>query len=226
MLENLAQKRTSDRLARGKTATDRDKSDRFTSALELEKAARRIPADLSLIHLISMTPDMDLLYVQAADGWVEEFIDQHQSELYYEDNYDYLLREAKTAAMLMDWIGEVKEEQIARRYRIGPGDIRRSAETAEWLMHSLAELSKHQDLGITFKAEQLAERIHYGAGQDLLSLLNLKGVGRVRARKLYSSGITSIEKLKAAEQTEVARLLGPRIAEKVISQLKKEEIQP
>jgi helicase len=226
MLENLAQRKASDRLARGKTATDRDKSDRFTSALELERSARRIPADLSLIHLISMTPDMDLLYVQAADGWVEEFIDQHQSELYYEDNYDYLMREAKTAAMLMDWIGEVKEEQIASRYRIGPGDIRRSAETAEWLMHSLAELSKHQDLGITFKAEQLAERIHYGAGQDLLGLLNLKGVGRVRARKLYSSGITSIEKLKAAEQTEVARLLGPRIAEKVISQLKKEEMQP
>jgi helicase len=226
MLENLAQRKASERLAREKTATDRDKSDRFTSALELERSARRIPADLSLIHLISMTPDMDLLYVQAADGWVEEFIDQHQSELYYEDNYDYLLREAKTAAMLMDWIGEVKEEQIASRYRIGPGDIRRSAETAEWLMHSLAELSKHQDLGITFKAEQLAERIHYGAGQDLLGLLNLKGVGRVRARKLYLSGITSIEKLKAAEQTEVARLLGPRIAEKVISQLKKEEIQP
>jgi helicase len=226
MLENLAQRKASDRLVREKTATDRDKSDRFTSALELEKAARRIPADLSLIHLISMTPDMDLLYVQAADGWVEEFIDQHHSELYYEDNYDYLLREAKTAAMLMDWISEVKEEQIASRYRIGPGDIRRSAETAEWLMHSLAELSKHQDLGITFKAEQLAERIHYGASQDLLGLLNLKGVGRVRARKLYLSGITSLEKLKAAEQTEVVRLLGPRIAEKVISQLKKEEIQP
>ena len=34
------------------------------------------------------------------------------------------------------------------------------------------------------------------------------------------------ELLKAAEPAEVARLLGPRIAEKVISQLKKEEIQP
>jgi len=164
---------------------------------------------------------MNLLYVQSADGWVEEFIDQHECELYDEDNYDYLLREAKTSAMLMDWIGEVHEEQIASRYRIGPGDIRRSAETAEWLMHSLAEISKHLDLGVTFIAEQLAERIHYGASQDLLALLNLKGIGRVRARKLYSSGITSLEKLKATDLAEVARLLGPKIAEKVISQLKK-----
>jgi len=195
-------------------------------ASELDRALRKRPSDLGLIHLITMTPDMDLLYIQAADVWVEEFIDQHQLELYDEDNYDYLLREAKTAAMLMDWIGEVHEEQITSRYHIGPGDIRRSAETAEWLMHSLAELSKHLDLGITFKAEQLAERIHYGAGQDLLALLNLKGIGRVRARKLYLSGITSIERLLVADQIEVARLLGPKIAEKVISQLKKEEIQP
>jgi len=204
MLENLGKKRAS----------------------ELDRALRKRPSDLGLIHLITMTPDMDLLYIQAADVWVEEFIDQHQLELYDEDNYDYLLREAKTAAMLMDWIGEVHEEQITSRYHIGPGDIRRSAETAEWLMHSLAELSKHLELGITFKAEQLAERIHYGAGQDLLALLNLKGIGRVRARKLYLSGITSIERLLIADQIEVARLLGPKIAEKVISQLKKEEIQP
>jgi helicase len=185
--------------------------------------SKKKPNDLSLIHLITMTPDMVLLYVQAADGWVEEFIDCHQGELNDEDNYDYLLREAKTSAMLLDWIGEVREELISDRYRIGPGDIRRSAETAEWLMHSMAELSKHLDLGITFKAEQLAERIHYGAGQDLLALLNLKGIGRVRARKLYLSGITSIEKLKAADSVAIARLLGPKIAEKVVSQLKKSE---
>ncbi|MGV8126957.1 MAG: ATP-dependent DNA helicase [Methanothrix sp.] len=202
------------------------KSSPFTPALDLSRAAIKVPTELGLIHLITMTPNMDLLYVQSADGWVEEFIDQHQSELYDEDNYDYLLREAKTAAMLMDWIGEVNENQIASRYRIGPGDIRRTAETAQWLMHSLAELSKHLDLGITFKAEQLAERIHYGASQDLLGLLNLKGIGRVRARKLYLSGITSLEKLKAADQAGISRLLGPRIAERIFHQLKKEENLP
>jgi helicase len=211
MLENLGKRRAIDNL------------NKFSNALELDRAERKRPSDLGLIHLITMTPDMNLLYIQAADVWVEEFIDQHQSELHDEDNYDYLLREAKTTAMLMDWIGEVHEEMIVSRYHIGPGDIRRSAETAEWLMHSIAELSKHLELGITFKAEQLAERIHYGAGQDLLALLNLKGIGRVRARKLYLAGITSIERLLAASSTEVVRLLGPKIAEKVISQLKKEE---
>jgi len=221
MLEALKRKRAEKSMGQAE-----GKPSQFTSALDLSRAASKAPTELGLIHLITMTPNMDLLYVQSADGWVEEFIDQHQSELYDDDNYDYLLREAKTAAMLMDWIGEVNENQIASRYRIGPGDIRRTAETAQWLMHSLAELSKHLDLGITFKAEQLAERIHYGASQDLLGLLNLKGIGRVRARKLYLSGITSLEKLKAADQAGISRLLGPRIAERIFHQLKKEENLP
>src|SRR5690606_27265758 len=188
-----------------------------------KEAAVGRPTELSLIHLITMTPDMALLYIQSADAWVEEFIDLNQKELYDEENYDYLLREAKTSSMLFDWIGEVKEELISDRYRIGPGDIRRSAETAEWLMHSLAELSKHLDLGITYRAEQLSVRLHYGAGQDLLSLLDLKGVGRVRARKLHQSGITNREKLKSTDPVEIARLLGPKIAEKVLLQLAREE---
>ena len=221
MLEALERKRADRSIGQATM-----KSSPFTPALDLSRAASKAPTELGLIHLITMTPNMDLLYVQSADGWVEEFIDQHQSELYDEDNYDYLLREAKTAAMLMDWIGEVNENQIASRYRIGPGDIRRIAETAQWLMHSLTELSKQLDLGITFKAEQLAERIHYGASQDLLGLLNLKGIGRVRARKLYLSGITSLEKLKAADQAGISRLLGPRIAERIFHQLKKEENLP
>ncbi|MGV8174155.1 MAG: ATP-dependent DNA helicase [Methanothrix sp.] len=218
MQESLKRKRSFKRPDRGQ-----DVSSQFASALDIDRSTRAAPSELGLIHLVTMTPDMDLLYVQSADGWLEEFIDQHQFELYDEDNYDFLLREAKTSAMLMDWIGEVNEAQIASRYRIGPGDIRRSAETAEWLMHSLCELSKHLELGITFKAEQLALRIHYGAGVDLLGLLNLKGIGRVRARKLHISGITSIEKLMSTDKGELVGILGPRIAEKVISQIKKEE---
>jgi helicase len=181
---------------------------------------KKKPSDLALLHLITMTPDMDLLYIQAADRWVEEFIDEHQDELHNEENYDWLLREAKTAAMLMDWISEAKEEYISDKYHIGPGDIRRSVETAEWLMHSLAKLSKHLDLGVTYKADQLGERVHYGAGPDLLTLVELKGIGRVRARKIYQAGYTNLDKLKAADPEEITRILGPKIAENVVSQLK------
>jgi helicase len=186
---------------------------------EIHKEKRK-PSDLTLLHLITMTPDMELLYIQAADRWIEEFIDEHQDDLNLEDNYDFLLREAKTASMLMDWIGEAKEDYISDRYRIGPGDIRRSVETAQWLMHALSELSNHLNLGVTYKAEQLGERIHYGAGPALLALLELKGIGRVRARKLYQEGYTSLDKLKVADPAHIGRILGPKVAERVLVQLR------
>jgi len=183
------------------------------------KEAAKI-TDLTLLHLITMTPDMDTLYIQASDGWVEEFIDQHYGEFCNEDNYDWMMREAKTAALLLEWVSESEEEKIADRFRVGPGDIRRVAETAEWLMHSAGRLSEHLELGATYRIYQLEKRIHYGAGPDLLSLLDLKGVGRVRARRLHRAGYTSLDKLREAKAADIAEVVGPKIAEKVMAQLR------
>lgn len=185
----------------------------------------RRPSELTLLHVITMTPDMELLFVQQSDNWLEDFISEHSSELGNEENLDWLLREAKTASMLLDWINEVHEDRIEDRYNISPGDLMRIAETAEWLMSALHRISKHMDLGVTYLAERLALRIHYGAGDDLLQLLELKGIGRVRARKLYQAGYRSLEDLKAADRFALSEILGPKIAEMVVSQLKDSELQ-
>lgn len=197
------------------------------SAVVMIKGIRgvRRPTVLTLLHVITMTPDMELLFVQQSDNWLEDFISEHSAELGNEENFDWLLREVKTASMLMDWINEVHEDRIEDRYNISPGDLMRIAETAEWLMSALHRISKHMDLGVTYLAERLALRIHYGAGDDLLQLLELKGIGRVRARKLYQAGYRSLEDLKAADKSTLSEILGPKIAEGVLSQLK-EPVSP
>ncbi|HOK57894.1 MAG TPA: ATP-dependent DNA helicase [Methanothrix sp.] len=197
------------------------------SALVMIQAIRGVhrPSELTLIHVITMTPDMELLFVQQSDNWLEDFISEHSSELGSEDNLDWLLREVKTASMLMDWINEVHEDRIADKYNIGPGDVMRIAETAEWLMSALHRISKHLDLGVTYLAERLALRIHYGAGDELLQLLELKGIGRVRARKLYQAGYKSLEDLKAADKSTLSEILGQKIAERVISQLNESDVR-
>ncbi len=177
------------------------------------------PADLTLLHLICMTPNMELLYIRSRDDWVEDFVDEHLADLCPEENYDWMLKEAKTAAMLMSWIYESSENEICERYGVGPGDVRRVTETAEWLMHSTAQLSRHLDLGATRQSARLEKRLHYGANRDLLALLELTGIGRVRARKLYLAGYTSQESLKVASESEIGRIVGPKIAEKVMAQL-------
>jgi len=177
------------------------------------------PADLTILHLICMTPNMELLYIRSRDGWVEDFVDEHLADLCPEENYDWMLKEAKTAAMLMSWIYESSENEICERYGVGPGDVRRVTETAEWLMHSTAQLSRHLDLGVTRQSAQLEKRLHYGANRDLLALLELTGIGRVRARKLHLAGYTSQESLKEAGESEIGRIVGTKIAEKVMAQL-------
>ncbi|MCQ8903175.1 MAG: ATP-dependent DNA helicase [Methanothrix sp.] len=197
------------------------------SAVKMIQGIRgvRRPSELTLLHVITMTPDMELLFVQQSDSWLEDFISEHSSELGSEENLDWLLREVKTASMLLDWINEAHEDRIADMYNIGPGDVMRIAETAEWLMSALHRISKHMDLGVTYLAERLALRIHYGAGDELLQLLELKGIGRVRARKLYQAGYRSLESLKAADKSTLSEILGPKIAEMVISQLKESDVQ-
>jgi helicase len=63
-------------------------------------------SDLRLIHLITMTPNMDLLYVQAADHWIEEFIDEHENDLNPEENYDFLLRRPRPRPC--SWTGSAR----------------------------------------------------------------------------------------------------------------------
>lgn len=88
----------------------------------------------------------------------------------------------------------------------------------------LAELSKHLDLN-HFRAEQLSVRLHYGAGQDSLSLLDLKWLGRKKRERASSTSkyANYREKLKSTDPGEIARLLGPKIAEKALLQLAREE---
>jgi replicative superfamily II helicase len=42
----------------------------------------------------------------------------------------------------------------------------------------------------------------------------------VRARKLHRAGYTSIERLKEAKAADLAEILGPKIAGKVIAQIR------
>ena len=121
--------------------------------------------------------------------------------------------------MFLDWINEVEENDITTKFGIGPGDIRTLTETAEWLMHSTAELSAFLRLPFTRDTRHLVMRIKYGINKDLLKLVTLKGVGRVRARRLYDAGFTDLDKLKNADPKEIGELLGKKVAIRILEQL-------
>jgi len=70
---------------------------------------------------------------------------------------------------------------------------------------------------------KLMTRMRYGVKDELLDLVELKGVGRVRARSLFKKGYGSRELLKAAAVYDIAKVVG--IGD-LLAQRIKEQVDP
>ena len=62
-------------------------------------------------------------------------------------------------------------------------------------------------------------RVKYGVKEELLVLLKLENIGRVRARKLYKAGIKDIRAVKKAALPKLINLLGQKTAISVKEQV-------
>ena len=90
----------------------------------------------------------------------------------------------------------------------------------EWLVYGASELAKVTgNLDKVNDISKLRVRIKNGVKSELLPLIRLKGIGRVRARRLYSSGYSSIKKLKTAELENLSDILGQKTAISVKKQV-------
>ncbi|HUW66965.1 MAG TPA: ATP-dependent DNA helicase [Candidatus Nanoarchaeia archaeon] len=181
--------------------------------------------ELTCLHLIYKTPDMRRLFLRSNDySWLDDFVSQHSDQFVHPPSpssadYEWFLSEVKTAMVLLDWISERKEDDITSKFNIGPGDIRAQADNAEWLMHSTARISAHLGSNYTSFINGLVERISYGASSELLPIIKIKGIGRVRARKLYTAGYKDIEAIRQAGYEIIAQIIGPKIAANTLRQL-------
>jgi helicase len=133
--------------------------------------------------------------------------------------YEWFLGEVKTALLMIKWIEEVPMDEITVQFNVGEGDIHAFADMAQWLMHATARLAETMELPGAEKAYELEKRIQYGANAQLLELVSIRDVGRMRARKLYSAGLTSIGALKNAGVERISQLIGPKTAEKIMNNI-------
>lgn len=184
--------------------------------------------DIGILHVICSTPDIRNLYMRNADyERVQNFI-QQESDIFLikpdfknKGDYEWFLSEVKTAMLLSDWISEVPEKEILERYDVGDGDIRTLSENAEWIAGAATRLATLLGSPIAKRLNDIQIRLKYGASTQLLSLLKIKNIGRVRARKLYNAGYSSKEDLLAGNPEKIAGLIGKRTTEKVMYSLRK-----
>jgi len=182
-------------------------------------------ADTGLLQLICSTPDMPRLYVRNSDRpQLEQMICEHEEDLWLpipsdEDESEEYFRAIKTAMLLTDWTDELPDARICERYAVGPGDVYGMVESVNWLLHATTELSRMFAPAFNPQIREYEICMKNGIRRELLPLVRLRGIGRVRARRLFNNNITSPECVRAAGIGVVTRIIGRGIAEQIFSQL-------
>ena len=126
-------------------------------------------------------------------------------------------RAFSTALLLRDWVREKREQEIVKEYRTTPGELYVKVTNADWIIYSAIELAK-----ILHRSQHdlinMRVRLKYGITDELLDLVRLQYIGRVRARTLFMNGIKKVSDIRENRE-KVIKLLGREISAKVFEQL-------
>ncbi|MBU0497599.1 MAG: DEAD/DEAH box helicase [Candidatus Thermoplasmatota archaeon] len=193
----------------------------------LESSCSREPEPVSFLHAVCSTPDIRSLYLRNSDNWVEGEAERHQGVLFIQppvgsrEDYEWYLSDLKTAFLLNDWIEERPLDWLVSKYNIWPGDIHNLVEVAEWLLHAAREFTRMYNFSRVSDVNNLIIRVHHGCKAELLDLVKLKGIGRVRARALYIEGFTTVNSLRGVPVERIAHIkgIGKIVAETIKQQL-------
>ncbi|MBS3140245.1 hypothetical protein J4479_04545 [Candidatus Woesearchaeota archaeon] len=193
--------------------------------------------EFSLLQMISHTLELrPLLRVKTKE---QDFIQEELVRNYklllekepslYDPEYDEFINSIKTALFFESWIKENTEDFLLEKFDIRPGEIRVKLEAADWLLYAAEELAKIQVnpkiQANHYAVKELAKlriRIKDGVKEELLPLLKLKNIGRIRARKMFAHGIKDLGDVKKADLATLSQLLGKKIAEDVKKQVGEE----
>ena len=156
--------------------------------------------------------------------------DYESASLLIENNSSELLEPiseydcSRSLLALHSWITESSELFLSDSLGIESGDMHRMAETANWLSYCLREISKQVERAdLLDELDNLRKRIVYGIREELLDLVRVKGIGRVRARILHKHGIKNLNDLAKTPVDKLAEIdkIGSTIADNIKSELRK-----
>ena len=144
----------------------------------------------------------------------------------YEPEYEDFLNSVKTALMFNDWISEQDEEFLLEKYNIRPGELKVKLELADWLLYATEEICKIMHYQSLIKEIiKLRLRLKYGVKEELLPLVRLENIGRVRARLLFRNRLKDIKDLKNADLATLTQIMGEKISLSLKRQLGQEKIE-
>ncbi len=181
--------------------------------------------ELGILYLITDTEEMKpyLSVGRREESEIWERVSELENELGIDpvkaSFSDYMfLEKMKTSLMLKDWINEATEEYILEKYNIAPGILRSYVSNAEWVAYSASEIARLTGKRETAsKMNAFRRRLVYGIREELIKLVAIPGIGRIRARRLYNLGIKSKKDIKEYEnKKELESILGKSVLKRIL----------
>ena len=185
---------------------------------------------VSWLHLMCSLQDFPKLFLRGSDyPPILNFLEQHGDNLIIsevwepeDDEFPAFAAEIKTTMVLFEWIEEIPDSEIATHFNIGTGDLHRLTDTILWLCRGaiqIAYLDHYNDFHSSLSL--LYMRLAYGVRESLVPFVQLTGIGRIRARKLYQAGYKSLTELESAtvEQLSQIPLIGLTLAQNLWQQI-------
>ncbi len=189
---------------------------------------KNVQQEMAYLYILSNTSEMSPHFSvpRKAEGLLWGELEDYKTvlpievekEMYFDT---HLLKKFNTSLIFKEWVNETPEEKISKDFGVQPGIMHSKKQIAEWLAYSCFELSKI--LGLTFHLnplDKLQKRIHHGVKEELVNLVELRGIGRVRARKMYNAGLRTILDIKKIDVVDLQKIIPPAVALKVKAQLK------
>lgn len=189
----------------------------------LEKASKKNRHTLGFLHLVTDCEEFfPRFYMRNADyETASVLIENHAAELLGSvSEYDC----SRSLLALHYWISEYSETYLSDNLGIESGDMHRMAESGDRLVYCLREIARHVGRAdLLDELDSLRLRITYGIGAELLDLVRVKGIGRVRARALYRHQVKDLDDLAKTPAKKLAGIdkIGPTLADNIKAELRK-----
>jgi len=177
--------------------------------------------DIDMLFILCTATEMPLLYISRGeeDDILGEFLLQEKSK-YFKEIYDEdYLEKFKTADMFNAWINEKSENYIYSTFNTPPGLLHQKVEILQWLTYAACEIGKILKFTQIKELMEIQVRIKYGIKKELIGLISIKGIGRIRARALFNAGFVNKDIIRKASVDEIARILKSK---KIAEDIKKE----
>ena len=124
-----------------------------------------------------------------------------------------LLKKFNSVTMLEAWLSEKPEILLMKEFNVQPGILHAKLERLDWLSYAAFELAQLLELKHhLMPLSKLRKRVKYGIKEELIALVELKGIGRVRARKLFNAGLKTVSSVKNADLRDLEIILGSSVA--------------